>query len=64
METKHEIFLQLNTNFVLQKVLGLIDFRSCQNCMSSANLVAEIHYKFWNKRALSAGEPIHVLAIC
>ena len=43
--------------FVLQKVLDLLHFVSCQNCMSSANLVAEIHYKFWNKRALSTEEP-------
>ena len=26
-----------------QKILGLLRFGSCQNCMSSANLVAEIH---------------------
>ena len=32
-------------------------FRSCQNCMSSANLVAEIHQQLWNKRALITGEP-------
>ena len=25
--------------------------------MSSANLVAEIHEKLWNKRALNTGEP-------
>ena len=31
------------TNFVVQKVLFLLYFGSCQNCMSSANLVAEIH---------------------
>ena len=30
-------------NFFLQKVLFLLHFGSCQNCMSSANLVAEIH---------------------
>ena len=41
----------------LQKVLGLLQFGSCQNCISSANLVAEIHQKLWNKRALSTGEP-------
>ena len=43
MKTKYEIFLQRNTNFFLQKVLGLLHFGSCQNCMSPANLVAEIH---------------------
>ena len=41
--TKYEIFLQGNTKFFLQKVLDLLDFGSCQICMSSANLVAEIH---------------------
>ena len=39
------------------KVLGLVHFGSCQNCLSSVNLVAEIHWKLWNKRALSKGEP-------
>ena len=43
--------------FFLQKVLGFLHFGSCQNCISSANLAAEIHYKLWNKRALSTGEP-------
>ena len=41
-------------NFFLQKVLFLLHFGSCQNCMSSANLVAEIHQKLWNERT---GEP-------
>ena len=45
------------TLYFLQKVLGLLQFGSCQNCISSANLVAEIHQKVWNKRALSTGEP-------
>ena len=31
--------------FLLQHVLFLLHFGSCQNCMSSANLVAEIHWK-------------------
>ena len=44
-------------NFFLQKVLFLLHFGSCQNCMSSANLVAEIHQKLCNKRVLSTGEP-------
>ena len=39
------------------KVLHLLHFRSCQNCMSAANLAAEIYWKFWNKRALRTGEP-------
>ena len=41
----------------LQKVLHLLHFRSCQNCMSCSNIAAEIHWKFWNKRALRSGEP-------
>ena len=53
----YEIFLQWNTKFFLQKVLFLLHFGSCQNCMSSANLVAEIHKKLCNKWALSTGEP-------
>ena len=44
-------------NFFLQKVLFVLHFRSCQNYMSSANLVAEIHQKLCNKRVLSTGEP-------
>ena len=56
VKTNYEIFLQWNSTFFLQKVLGLLHFGSCQNWMSSANLVAEIHYKLWNKRALSTGE--------
>ena len=30
-------------NFFLQKVLFLLHFGPCQNCISSVNLVAEIH---------------------
>ena len=43
--------------FFLQKVLFLLHFGSCQNFMSSANLVAEIPQKLCNKRVLSTGEP-------
>ena len=57
IQTKYEIFLQWNTKFFLHKVLGLLHFGSCQNCKRSASLVAEIHQKLWNNRALSAGEP-------
>ena len=42
-----------NTKFFLQDV----HFGSCQNCMSSLNLVAEINQKLCNKRALSTGKP-------
>ena len=43
--------------FSLQKVLGLLNFVSCPNCMNSANVVAEIQFKLLNDRALSTGEP-------
>ena len=43
--------------FLLQKVLFLLHFGSCQNCISSANLIAEIHQKLCNKNVLSTGEP-------
>ena len=46
-----------HTKFFVQKVLFLQYFGSCQICMSSANLVAEIHQKLCNKRSLSTGEP-------
>ena len=42
--------------FFLQKVLFLLYFGSCQNCMSSTNRVAEIDQKLCNKRVLSTGE--------
>ena len=48
---------QTHTKFFVQKVLFLQYFGSCQICMSSANLVAEIHQKLCNKRSLSTGEP-------
>ena len=41
--------------FFLQKVMFLLHFGSFQNCMSSANLVAEIHQKLCSKRVLSTG---------
>ena len=41
----------------LQKVLGLLSFGSCPNCMSSANIVAKIQFKLSNERVLSNGEP-------
>ena len=43
-------------NFFLQKVLFLLHFGSCQNCMNSANLVAEYHQKLCNRRVWSTGE--------
>ena len=50
-------FSNKSLNFFLQKVLFLLHFGSCQNCMSSANLVAENHEKLCNRRVLSTGEP-------
>ena len=44
-------------NFFLQKVLFLPHFGSCQSRVSSANLVARIHQKLCNRRALTTGEP-------
>ena len=44
-------------NFFLQKVLFLLHFGSCQNCMNSANLVAEYHQKLCNGRVMSTEEP-------
>ena len=43
--------------FFLQKVLFVLHFGFCQNCMNSANLVAENHQKLCNRRVLSTGEP-------
>ena len=37
MKLKYETFLQLNTKFFLQKVLSLLSFGSCANCMRSGN---------------------------
>ena len=50
-----EIFLQQSTKIFLQKVWGLLHFRSCQNCMSTAYLVEEINLKLLNERDLSTG---------
>ena len=57
MKKKYETFLQWNTKFFLQKFLFVLHFGSCQNCMTSANLVAENQYKLCNRRVLSTGEP-------
>ena len=52
-----ETYVYNINKFFLQDVLFLLHSGSCQNCMRSANLVAEIHQKLCNKRALSTGEP-------
>ena len=57
MKFKYEIFLQWNTKFSLQKVLGHLSFGSCPNCMSSANNIAQIQVKLLNEEILSIGEP-------
>ena len=44
------------TKFSLQKVLDLVRFGSCPNCMNSANVVAEIQFKLLNESALNSGE--------
>ena len=50
MKLKYEIYLQRNTKFSLQKVLGLLSFGLYPNCMSSANIVAEIQFKLLNEK--------------
>ena len=48
---KYEIFLQWNTKFSpSQKVLDVLDFGSCPNCMNSANIVIEIQFKLLNEK--------------
>ena len=44
-------------NFFLQKVLFPLHFGSWRNCMSSANLVAEMKQRLCSQRVLSTGEP-------
>ena len=57
MKLKYKTFVQWNTKFSILKVLGTLSFRPCPNCISSANLVAEIQLELLNERALSTGEP-------
>ena len=45
------------TLFFLQKVLFLLNFGSCQNCMRSANVFAEVDRKLCNEGVLSTGKP-------
>ena len=49
-ELENQIFLQLITKILLQKVPGLLHFESCQNFMSTANRVAEIQLKLLNEK--------------
>ena len=44
-------------NFILRENLNLLHSGSCQNCMTSVNLVAEILQKLSNERAMSIEEP-------
>ena len=55
MKIKYEIFYN-ETLFFLQKFLFLLHFGSCQNCMSSGDLVAEVNQKVCNRRVLSSGK--------
>ena len=55
VKLKYEIFLQLNTKLSLQKVLGLLSFGSCPNCISSAIIVTEIQFKLLNESVFSTG---------
>ena len=52
MKTKYEIILQCSTDFFFHKVLFLLHFEFCQNCMSFANLAAEIHQSFEHWRTM------------
>ena len=55
---ENEIFPFSNETNLFPKVLRFLHSGSCQNCMSSANLVTEkSHLKLCNERALSNGEP-------
>ena len=56
VKLKYEIFLQWNTKFSLQKVLGLLNFRSSSNYMNSVNVVKEIELKILNERAFTTGD--------
>ena len=44
-------FFNYETLDFFRKVISLLRFGSCQNCMSSANLVAEMHEKLSSERA-------------
>ena len=44
-------------NFFLWKLQDLQRSESCQDCVSSRNLVAETPEKLWSGKALSIGEP-------
>ena len=44
-------------NRFVQKVLFFLQFGSCQNCMSSTNIVAENHQNLCNIKFLSNREP-------
>ena len=46
-----------NTKFSLQKVLCLLSFGPCSNCVISAKIATEIQCKLLNERVLSTGEP-------
>ena len=45
------------SKFSLRQILSLLRFGSCQNWMTTANLVAETQLKLLNERVLSTEEP-------
>ena len=49
-------FLNETLIFFSPESSGTLIFTSCQNCMSSANLVTAIYQNLWNEKALSNGE--------
>ena len=49
--------IQWNTSCFLQKLMVFLNFGSCQNCVSSANLAAGIQLKHSNKIMLGTGKP-------
>ena len=49
-------FFNETVNFSTQKVLGLLSFGFCPNCMNSPNVVAEIRLKLLNEASLSTEE--------
>ena len=52
------IYIYIHTSVCVNlKVLGLLHFGSCQNWMTTANLVAKTQLKFLNERVLCNGEP-------
>ena len=60
VKLKYEILSNEILMFFFQNVLGLLYFWSCQNCMRSANLVAEVQLKISNKRVFKYWRTIYL----